>query len=48
MAGGAFSLSWFEGGHFFIRQQQAQVLATIERALGRRLEEVSHAAPAAC
>ena len=48
MAGGAFSLRWFEGGHFFIRQQQAQVLATIERALGRRLEEVSHAAPAAC
>lgn len=45
-AGGAFSLNWFEGGHFFIRQQQAQVLETIERALTRRLEEVPHAAPA--
>ncbi|WGI26267.1 alpha/beta fold hydrolase [Halomonas alkaliantarctica] len=45
-AGGVFSLDWFEGGHFFIRQQQPQVLDTLKRALARRLEEVPHAAPA--
>ncbi|MCL7931131.1 thioesterase II family protein [Halomonas llamarensis] len=44
-AGGAFSLSWFEGGHFFIRQQQAEVLAAIEQTLTLRLEEVLYAAP---
>jgi surfactin synthase thioesterase subunit len=45
-AGGAFSLNWFEGGHFFIRQQQTQVLMTIERALTLRIEEELYAAPA--
>ncbi|MCK0745721.1 thioesterase II family protein [Chromohalobacter nigrandesensis] len=45
--GGAFSLDWLEGGHFFIRHQEGKVLATIERALARRLEEEPHAAPAA-
>ncbi|WP_010627977.1 thioesterase II family protein [Halomonas sp. KM-1] len=45
-AGGAFSLEWFEGGHFFIRQQEAQVLAAIEHSLSSRLAEVPHAAPA--
>lgn len=44
-AGGAFSLNWFEGGHFFIRQQEGQVLAAIEQALTLRLEEVLYAAP---
>ena len=32
-ARGRFSLDWFEGGHFFIRQNEAQVLSTIVREL---------------
>ncbi len=28
-----FSLDWFEGGHFFIRQHEAQVLAALVRRL---------------
>jgi surfactin synthase thioesterase subunit len=28
-AGGVFSLDWFEGGHFFIRQQEKQLVQTI-------------------
>lgn len=44
-AGGEFSLGWFEGGHFFIRQQQPLVLETIKQALALRIEEVSYAAP---
>nr|WP_163500596.1 alpha/beta fold hydrolase [Halomonas socia] len=45
-AGGQFSLDWFEGGHFFIRQQEGRVLEAIERTLSRWIEEVPHAAPA--
>lgn len=33
-AGGAFSLDWFDGGHFFIRQHEAAVLAALARRLG--------------
>lgn len=32
-AAGAFTLDWFEGGHFFIRQQEALVLSAIARRL---------------
>ncbi|MDH6168361.1 surfactin synthase thioesterase subunit [Variovorax boronicumulans] len=38
-AGGAFTLDWFEGGHFFIRQHEAAFLA----ALGQRLEQLAAA-----
>ncbi|MFT3815690.1 MAG: alpha/beta fold hydrolase [Acidovorax sp.] len=34
-AGGSFSLDWFDGGHFFIRQSEQAVL----KALARRLAE---------
>lgn len=45
-AGGAFSLDWFEGGHFFIRQQQSRVLATIARLLACPGVEQPRASPA--
>lgn len=32
-AEGGFTLSWFEGGHFFIQQQERQVLEAIEQSL---------------
>lgn len=34
-ASNAFTLTWFDGGHFFIQQQEEQVLATIARELKR-------------
>ena len=34
-AGAGFALDWFAGGHFFIRQQEAAVLAALSHALGR-------------
>jgi surfactin synthase thioesterase subunit len=44
----AFTLDWFDGGHFFIRQQEAQALAAVTRALAdlRQISGVRHA-PAA-
>jgi len=47
-AGAAFTLDWFDGGHFFIRQQEAQALAAVTRALAdqRRFSGVRHAAAA--
>ncbi|REM25726.1 thioesterase, partial [Mycobacterium tuberculosis] len=36
-AGGAFSLDWFDGGHFFIRQHEAAVLAALARRLGQSM-----------
>ncbi|QKH39460.1 thioesterase [Achromobacter pestifer] len=41
-----FTLDWFEGGHFFIRQQEQQVLAVIVRELARLFSGVGHAAAA--
>ncbi|NMG66874.1 alpha/beta fold hydrolase [Azoarcus indigens] len=41
-AAGAFSLQWFEGGHFFIRQQEREVL----QALAGRLGELAGASDA--
>ncbi|MFC6632699.1 thioesterase II family protein [Microbulbifer taiwanensis] len=34
-----FSLQWFDGGHFFIRQQEAQLLQALERRLRRLVRE---------
>ncbi|WP_043481830.1 thioesterase II family protein [Janthinobacterium sp. HH01] len=45
-AGGQFTLDWFDGGHFFIRQQEQQVLAAITRTLTRQFSGVGHAAAA--
>jgi surfactin synthase thioesterase subunit len=45
-AGAAFTLDWFDGGHFFIRQQEAQALAAVTRALTLQLSGVRHAVAA--
>ena len=39
-AGRAFTLDWFEGGHFFIRQQEAAVLAALTRRLAESVKGV--------
>lgn len=36
-AGGIFSLDWFDGGHFFIREREQEVLAAVVRELARSL-----------
>ncbi|WP_348982418.1 alpha/beta fold hydrolase [Azoarcus sp. TTM-91] len=41
-AAGAFSLQWFEGGHFFIRQRESEVL----QALAGRLRQLAGASDA--
>lgn len=41
-AGGAYSLQWFEGGHFFIRQREMEVLQTV----AGRLRELAGASDA--
>ena len=43
-ASGAFSLEWFEGGHFFIRQHEGAVLSAIVRELVHQFSGVRHAA----
>ncbi|HEX7865266.1 MAG TPA: alpha/beta fold hydrolase [Variovorax sp.] len=45
-AGGAFSLDWFDGGHFFIRQHEAAVLAALARRLGQTMAGGLHASHA--
>lgn len=45
-ADAAFTLDWFEGGHFFIRQQESQVLLAIRRRLAQTLAGGAHAAVA--
>ena len=42
-AGDDFALHWFEGGHFFIREQEKPVLAMLERSLGRLLQDGGNA-----
>lgn len=42
----AFTLDWFDGGHFFIRQQEQKVLATIVRELASQFSGAGHAAAA--
>lgn len=45
-AGGVFTLDWFEGGHFFVRQQEQAVLAAVVRELTHQFSGVGHAAAA--
>lgn len=45
-AGGVFTLDWFDGGHFFIRQQESQALAAVTRALTRQFSGARHAVAA--
>lgn len=43
-ATGLFTVEWFEGGHFFIREQQREVLETVVRKLSPfRHREAGHA-----
>lgn len=39
-AGGLFTLDWFDGGHFFVRQQERQVVAAVVRELTSRFSGV--------
>lgn len=41
---GRFTLRWFDGGHFFIRQQEAQAVAAITRELAAHLSTAGLAA----
>jgi len=45
-AGGVFTLDWFDGGHFFIRQHEQRVIAAVVRALTHQFFGVDHAAAA--
>ncbi len=38
-----FTLDWFEGGHFFIRQQETRVLATMVQRLAQSVTGKDHA-----
>lgn len=40
----AFTLDWFDGGHFFIRQQEPQVLTVVQQRLAQALTGGAHAA----
>jgi surfactin synthase thioesterase subunit len=42
-AGGAFTLDWFDGGHFFIKQHEARVLAAVAQRLAHSVVEGSRA-----
>lgn len=42
-AGDGFALHWFDGGHFFIREQEKPVLAMLERSLGRLIQNGGNA-----
>lgn len=46
-AGSAFTLDWFDGGHFFIRRQEPQVLATLVRSLMSPWSGAAHSPTAA-
>jgi surfactin synthase thioesterase subunit len=45
-AAAAFTLDWFEGGHFFIKQHEAEVLAVLARRLAGVTRGEVHAARA--
>lgn len=45
-AGGVFTLDWFDGGHFFIRQQEAAFLAALSQRLGQVVAGNHHASHA--
>ncbi|SEL61907.1 Surfactin synthase thioesterase subunit [Roseateles sp. YR242] len=42
----SFSMNWFEGGHFFIRQQEPEVLTVLERELQALFSPTDHASAA--
>ena len=42
-AGGVFTLDWFDGGHFFIRQQETAFLAALSQRLGQVVAGDRHA-----
>lgn len=42
-AGGPFSVDWFDGGHFFIRPREREVLAAVVRKLVHRFSGAAHA-----
>ena len=42
-AGDSFALHWFDGGHFFIREQEKPVLAMLERSLDRLIQDGGNA-----
>ena len=42
-AGDGFALHWFDGGHFFIREQEKPVLAMLERSLGGLIQDGGNA-----
>lgn len=45
-AADTFTLDWFDGGHFFVRQHEAAVLAVLAQCLAKALAEDAHAARA--
>ena len=45
-AGSRFTLDWFDGGHFFFRQQPAAVLACLNRLLADCRQDASRLQPA--
>ena len=45
-AGSMFTLDWFDGGHFFIRQHEQRVVAAVVRELTHQFAGVCHAAAA--
>ncbi|ATQ70921.1 MULTISPECIES: thioesterase II family protein [Methylosinus] len=45
-AGDVCTLDWFDGGHFFIRQQEQQVIAAVVRELTHRFSGADHVATA--
>lgn len=42
-AGSAFTLDWFDGGHFFIRERELAFLAALSRRLGEAIAGGGHA-----
>lgn len=41
-AANGFTLDWFDGGHFYFRAREAQVLETLQRRLQRSLAQSHH------
>jgi len=42
-AGGVFTLDWFDGGHFFLRQQETAFVAALAQCLGQAVAGDRHA-----
>lgn len=45
-AGGVFTLDWFDGGHFYLRQHEQRVITAVVRELTHRFSGIGHAAAA--